>query len=179
MTTCLGIANPSAPLPVSISTVADYLGIFLDPGDTQAEMTIKALTLAALDYAETVTGRDYTGKHYESRIYAEGMDRLLLRPTLDSANITVTVNGVPVQSPEIDVWPGAGVLAFSKPLSGNVVINWRTITPASLMPTEEAAIMLLVSHWWHRRDQGGMVTDAPYGVKDLLRSCAMPAAMLR
>ena len=179
MTTCLGIANPSAPLPVSISTVADYLGIFLDPGDAQGEMTIKSLILAALDYSEAQTGRDYIGKHYESRIFTDGTDRLLLRPTLDSANITVTVNGVPVPSAEIDVWPGAGVITFSKPLSGDVTIGWRTITPAALMPAEEAAIMLLVSHWWFRRDQGGMVTDAPYGVRDLLRSCAMPAAMLR
>ena len=179
MTTRLGIANPSAPLPVSISTVADYLGIFLDPGDTQAEMTIKALILAALDYAEAQTGRDYTGKVYQTRLYSVGVDRIALRPTLDAANITVTANGVAVPAGEIDVWAGAGVLVFGRPLSGDVVVSWRTITPASLLPAEEAAIMLLVSHWWFRRDQGGMVTDAPYGVRDLLRSCAMPAAMLR
>ena len=178
MTTCLGLANTSAPLPVSVSTVADYLGVSLN-NDAQGEMTIKALTLAALDYAETITGRDYTGKVYESRIYAEGMDRLLLRPTLDQSNLSVTVNGTAVPAGQIDVWPGTGVLVFGKPLSGDVLIEWRTITPAALMPAEEAAIMLLVQHWWQRRDQGGMVTDAPYGVRDLLRSCAMPAATLR
>jgi hypothetical protein len=179
MTTCLGPVNPAAPLPVSVNLVADYLGISL-AGDTQGEMTIKALILAALDYAETITGRDSIGKVYQSRIYADGIDRLLLRPTLDSANITVTVNGVPVPAGQIDVWAGAGVLSFAQPLSGDVVIDWRTITPTSLLPAEEAAVLLLVQHWWNRRDQGGIINDAPYGVKDLLRSCAMPlAAMLR
>ena len=179
MTTCLGPVNPSAPLPVSVSTVADYLGVSLDPSDTQGEMTIKALVMAALDYAEAITGRDYIGKHYESRIYADGIDRLLLRPTLDTTNLAVSVNGVPVPAAEIDIWPGAGVLVFGKPLSGDVVIDWRTTTPTALMPAEEAAIMLLVSHWWNRRDQGGIINDAPFGVRDLLRSCAMPTAMLR
>jgi hypothetical protein len=179
MTTCLGPANPTAPLPVGLHTVCDYLGISLDPGDTQAEMTIKALVLAALDYSEAQTGRDYIGKVYQSRIYAEGIDRLLLRPTLDSANITVTANGVPVPAGQIDVWAGAGVLVFGKPLSGDVVVSWRTITPAALMPAEEAAVLLLTEHWWNRRDQGGMVTDAPYGVRDLLRSCAIPVAAMR
>jgi hypothetical protein len=179
MTTCLGPTNPTAPLPVSVSTVADYLGISLDPSDTQGEMTIKALILAALDYAEAITGRDYTGKHYESHIYAYGMDRLLLRPTLDQSNLSVTVNGTAVPAAEIDVWPGAGVLVFSKPLSGDIVVSWRTITPAVLMPAEEAAVLLLVAHWWNRRDQGGIVNDAPYGVRDLLRACAMPLAAMR
>jgi len=179
MTTCLGIASPTAPLPVSVSTVADYLGISLDPGDAQGEMTIKALILAALDYSEAQTGRDYIGKVYQTRLYSVGVDRIVLRPTLDGANITVTVNGVTAPAGEIDVWAGAGVLAFSQPISGDVVIDWRTITPAALMPAEEAAVLLLVGHWWNRRDQGGMVTDAPYGVRDLLRSCAMPLAAMR
>ena len=179
MTTCLGIANPSAPLPVSLGAVLDYLGVSLAAGDTQAEMTIKALVMAALDYAEAQTGRDYIGKVYQTRLYSVGVDRIALRPTLDAANITVTAGGVAVPAGEIDVWAGAGVLVFGRPLTGDVTIHWRTITPASLLPAEEAAIMLLVQHWWNRRDQGGIVNDAPYGVRDLLRSCAMPAAMLR
>jgi len=179
MTVCLGPANPTAPLPVSVNLVADYLGIFLDPGDAQGEMTIKALTMAALDYAEALTGRDYVGKIYRTRMRTANQTTLRLRPTLDTANLSVSANGTSVPSAEIDVWAGAGVLSFAQPLSGDVLIDWRTITPAALMPAEEAAIMLLVQHWWNRRDQGGIVNDAPYGVRDLLRSCAIPVAAMR
>jgi len=178
MTTCLGIANPTAPLPVSISTVADYLGVSLN-NDTQGEMTIKALVMAALDYSEAITGRDYVGKIYRTRMRTADQTVLRLRPTLDTANLAVSANGVPVPAGEIDVWASAGVLVFGRPLTGDVTIHWRTITPASLLPAEEAAVLLLAGHWWNRRDQGGVVTDAPYGVRDLLRSCAMPLAAMR
>lgn len=169
MTRLLGPVDPSA-LPVQLSTLADYLGVVLDPADLQAGMTLRALALAALDYAEFVTGRDWTAKRYVTETAPAEVIRL--RPAVDAQHVTVTVDGQPYTG-EVTVWSESGVIRLQPVPSGKLVIEWRTLTPAQLPAAVEAAVMLLVSHWWNRRDQAWQVSDTPYGVNSLLRSAAV------
>jgi hypothetical protein len=182
MTRLLGPVDPSA-LPVQLSTLADYLGVVLDPADVQAGMTLQALALAALDYAEFVTGRDWTAKRYVtetapadashgSLASARSPEIIRLRPAIDDQHVTVTVDGQPYAG-EVTVWSESGVIRLSPVPAGKLVIEWRTLTPAQLPAAVEAAVMLLVSHWWNRRDQAWQVSDTPYGVNSLLRSAAV------
>lgn len=169
MTRLLGPVDPSA-LPISLPTLADYLGVVLDPADTQGEMTLRALALAAVDYAEFVTGHDWTAKRYVTETAPAEIIRL--RPAVDGTHVTVTVDGQPYTG-EVTVWSESGVIRLNPVPAGKLVIEWRTLTPAQLPAAVEAAVMLLVSHWWNRRDQAWQVSDTPYGVNSLLRSAAV------
>jgi hypothetical protein len=169
MTRLLGPVDPSA-LPVQLFTLADYLGVVLDPADLQAQMTLRALALAALDYAEFVTGHDWTAKRYVTETAPSEVIRL--RPAIDDQHVTVTVDGQPYAG-EVTVWSESGVIRLNPVPSGKLAIEWRTLTPAQLPAAVEAAVMLLVSHWWNRRDQAWQVSDTPYGVNSLLRSAAV------
>lgn len=175
MTTSLGPVEP-VDLPLDLVTLADYLGVVWDSTDMQGQITLRAMAAAALEHAELACGRDFIARRY--RTERAGAAIIKLRPELDPANISVLVDGQPYTG-DMTIFAEQGAIKFDPAPSGNLTIDWRTTTPGKLPAAVEAAIMLLVSHWWNRRDQAWQVYDSPYGVNALLRSAALADAGLR